>query len=95
MVDLTPVFAAVLALCGALIVCFVVPLIKRKLTDAQFEELHMWVGVACDAAEQIFKGSKLGEKKKEWAMAFLAERGYTADLDALDALVEAYVQNHF
>lgn len=95
MIDLTPVFSAVLALCAALVACFVIPLIKRKLTDAQFDELLLWVGVACDAAEQIFKGSKQGAAKKEWAMAFLAERGYTADLDALDALVEAYVQNYF
>ncbi len=96
MIDLTPIVNAVIVLLGAVITAFLVPWIKRKTTEAQRNELTAWVEIAVKAAEQIIKGTKLGQERKEWVLAYLRQRGYDLD-DAetaaqIEALIEAFVQ---
>ena len=90
LVDLTPVVVAVVTLFGALITAFVVPYIKAKTTAAQQQVLAALVTVAVQAAEQLY-GSGTGDQKKEYVIAWLEARGYTVDLDKLDAMVESAV----
>ena len=89
--DLTPVFMTLLTLLFALVSAFVVPWVKSKTTEAQRKELSAWVSVAVRAAEQIYTGTGRGAEKKEYVSQWLRERGYTIDLDELDALIESAV----
>lgn len=92
MIDLTPVFSAVLALASALITAFFIPWLKSVTNGQQREELASWVELAVRAAEQIFTGSGRGEEKKQYVVQYLSERGYKVDFDTLNILIEAAVQ---
>jgi hypothetical protein len=46
--------------------------------------------VAVAAAEQLF-GSKTGQQKKEYVVAFLLSKGIVADIDEVTALIESEV----
>lgn len=74
MINLTPLVNAFIVLLGAVITAFLVPYIKRKLNEAQLNELAKWVEVAVKAAEQIIKGTKVGQERKEWVLAYLRDR---------------------
>ena len=64
MFDMTPIAEAVIALVLALITAFVIPYIRSKTTLSQQAKLQSLVTIAVKAAEQIFTGTGLGEKKK-------------------------------
>lgn len=91
MYDLTPIVEAIAALIGVTITCILVPFIRSKTTAEQQKEINAWVKIAVAAAEQIFTGSGRGEEKKEYAIAWLKERGFVVDEGELDALIEAAV----
>lgn len=92
MIDLTPVFNAVIALAAALATAFLIPWIRSKTTAEQRDELLIWVDIAVAAAEQIFAGSGRGEEKKAYVLKFLEERGFKVDFESLDMLIEAAVK---
>lgn len=91
MIDLTPIFNAVIALAVALVSAFVIPWIKSRLNEDQLGEALAWVKIAVSAAEQIFKGSGKGHLKKEYVLNFMEEQGYLLDEAQLDAAIEAAV----
>lgn len=91
LINLTPVINAAIALIAALITAFLIPWIKANTTAKQREQLLMWVEIAVNAAEQIYKGTGRGAEKKEYVMQFLADKGYTADLNEVEAAIEAFV----
>lgn len=93
MIDLTPVMEAVIALIVAVITAFVIPWLKGKISADKLEEIELWVTVAVEAAEQLYKGSGRGEEKKAYVVQFLQEKGFTLDPDSLDKLIEAAVFN--
>ena len=69
-----------------------IPWIKSRTTKTQREQIEAWVGIAVAAAEQLWKGqTKAGEEKKLYVMEFLAERGFSVDSAALNAMIEAEV----
>lgn len=55
------------------------------------KRLLSWVQIAVSAAEQTIKGTGMGADKKKWVKAFLNKLGYDADLDKIDAIIEAEV----
>ena len=91
MIDLTPIINAVIMLIAAVISVFLVPLIKQKVEAAKVNQIYGWVTIAVEAAEQIYRESGMGEKKKEYVMEFLSKKGYTLDLDSIDAMIESAV----
>lgn len=91
--DLTVIIEALAALIAAVITAFVIPYIKSRTTNAQFEKIKMWVTVAVEAAEQIYTGSGRGAEKKRYVVEFLQEKGFKIDDDSLDKLIEAAVFN--
>ena len=93
MIDLTPVMEAVIALIVAVITAFVIPWLKGKISADKLEQIKLWVTVAVEAAEQLYKGSGRGEEKKAYVVQFLQEKGFTPDPDSLDKLIEAAVFN--
>lgn len=92
-VDLTVIIEAVAALIAAILSAFVIPWIRSKTTNEQFDKIQMWVEVAVEAAEQLYTGSGRGAEKKAYVVEFLEAKGFTIDADSLDKLIEAAVFN--
>ncbi|MBQ8503319.1 MAG: holin [Clostridia bacterium] len=88
--DITAIIEIVVAVLSALVTTFLIPYIKKKLSAEKLAELQKWVGIAVEAAEQIY-GSKTGEKKKEYVVSFLLSKGIVFDKEEVDALIEAEV----
>lgn len=90
MVDLTPIITAVLTLIVSLISAFLIPYIKAKTTDEQFNTIKLWVQVAVQAAEMLL-GSGRGEEKKKYVVDFLNSKGFTLNTEEIDNLIESAV----
>ena len=90
-IDLTQIILAVIALLSAIITGFVIPWLKNKLTDHQYDTLAALVRVGVFAAEQLFT-SDMWKEKKQYVVDLLKENGYTVDTTAVDALIEATVR---
>ena len=88
--DVTDIIEAVVVLISALITTFLLPYIKLKLSDEKRQKLIFWIETAVKAAEQIY-GSKTGQQKKEYVVAFLLSKGIVADIDEVTALIESEV----
>ena len=93
MTDLTPIVNAVIALIAAIVTTFLIPWIKSKIDAAKLAQIVEWVGIAVRAAEQIYNESGMGEKKKQYVLNFLADKGFTLDPDSINAMIEAAVKN--
>lgn len=93
MTDLTPIVNAVIALIAAIITTFLIPWIKSKIDAAKLAQIVEWVGIAVRAAEQIYNESGMGEKKKQYVLDFLADKGFTIDPNSINAMIEAAVKN--
>lgn len=91
-IDITTILNAVIALIAAVVSAFVIPWIKSKTTAQQREDLIAWVKIAVAAAEQIYKGEKRGEEKKQYVLDFLENNGFTVDADSVNAAIEAAVK---
>ena len=89
--DITKIVCYAVALIVSIAAILIVPYIRSKTTSEQFAIIQMWVGVAVKAAEQLFVGSGRGEEKKAYVLEFLEGKGFTIDLDSVDAMIEAAV----
>ena len=88
--DVTDIIEAAVVLISALITTFLLPYIKQKLSDEKRQKLIFWIETAVKAAEQLY-GSKAGQQKKEYVVAFLLSKGIVADIDEVTALIESEV----
>ena len=93
MSDLTPIVNAVITLIAAIVTTFLIPWIKSKIDAAKLAQIVEWVGIAVRAAEQIYNESGMGEKKKQYVLDFLADKGFTLDPNSINAMIEAAVKN--
>jgi hypothetical protein len=91
MIDITPIVNAVIALLAAGVSVFLIPWIKSKTTDEQRKELLEWVKIGVAAAEQLYTGQGRGEEKKQYVLEFLKSQGFTVDEEAINAAIEAAV----
>ena len=89
-IDYTELLQAIIALLATIITTFLIPFIKKKLSAEKVEELRKWVGVAVKAAEQLY-GSKTGQQKKDYVVAFLLPKGIVFDTEEVNAMIEAEV----
>ena len=90
-IDLTQIILAIITLIGALITRYVIPWIKNKLSDKQYNDLKTLIRVGVFAAEQLFTSDKWKEKK-QYVVDLLKENGYDVDVASVDALIEATVR---
>ena len=88
--DFTIIVECVIALLSAVVTTFLIPYLKQRLTEEKQRKLLFWVQTAVKAAEQIY-GSKTGQKKKEYVVAFLLSKGVVFDIDEVTALIESEV----
>lgn len=90
-IDLTQIILAVITVIGGIIARYVIPWIKDKLNDHQYNALKVLVRTGVFAAEQLFTSEQFKEKKA-YVVDLLLENGYTVDTTAVDALIEATVR---
>ena len=64
-IDITQIVVAVIGLLGIIITSVVVPLIKSKLTNSQWESIKNYALAGVQAAEIIFNAQGKGEEKLE------------------------------
>lgn len=89
-IDYTALIQAVITLISLIITGFLIPFLRKKLSNERLEELKKWVSVAVTAAEQIY-GSKTGQQKKEFVLSFLMDKGIIFDAAEVATLLEAEV----
>ena len=90
-IDLTQIILAIITLIGAIITRYVIPWIKGKLSDNQYEVFKGLIRTGVFAAEQLFT-SEQWKEKKAYVVSLLEENGYKVDCTAVDALIEATVR---
>ena len=88
--DVTDIIECIIMLISALITTFLIPYIRQRLSDEKRQKLLFWIETAVKAAEQLY-GSKTGQQKKEYVVAFLLSKGIVADIDEVTALIESEV----
>ena len=90
-IDLTQIILAIITLIGAIISRYVIPWIKDKLDDRQYNVLKTLIRTGVFAAEQLFSTQEWKEKKA-YVVDLLKENGYDVDIASVDALIEATVR---
>lgn len=90
-IDLTPILTAIIALIGAIITYYVIPVLKGKISAEQWNEITKWVKIAVAAAEQMKDAGIINVPKKDFVLEFLRDKGITITDSELDALIEAAV----
>ena len=89
-IDYTAIIQAIITLVSLIITGFLIPLLRKKLSNEKLDELKKWVRIAVSAAEQLY-GSKTGQQKKEFVVAYLLSKGIVFDVDEVNALIESEV----
>lgn len=90
-INLTPLVQALVALVSVVITVYLIPCIKANTTEKEQAAINQWVVIAVLAAEQIYKGSGMGEEKKQYVVDFLMEHNLTIDMDELNNMIESVV----
>ena len=94
-IDLTQIILAVITLIFGILMRYVIPAAKEKLTTDQMELLRMTVKTAVYAAEQLYTSDQ-GQRKLDYVIDLLWKQGYVVDKAQVDestrALIEAMVK---
>lgn len=72
-IDITPIIEAVITLIAAVITVFIIPWIKSKVSTAKLQNLKEWAALGVNAAEALYKGTKLGKDKREYVEKYLKD----------------------
>lgn len=89
--DITPILNSAITLLAGIISIIIIPWIKSKVDAETLNKVKYWVDIAVKAAEQLYKESGLGEKKKEYVKSFLESKGLKVDMETLDSIIESSV----
>ena len=96
MFDFTPIIQSLIVLIAVFITSYVVPVLKKKMSNSDFELLTMIVEQAVLAAEQIINGTKKGAEKNEYVLNYVLEtlesKNITFNLDDVNIAIEAAVK---
>jgi len=86
MINLTPIFQAVIALLAALITYRLIPWIKARTTNEQQMMIKAVIRTLVFAAEQMY-GAGHGADKLEWVKNQLAAAGFDVDIADIESTV--------
>lgn len=90
MIDLTPIFQAVIALLAAIVTYKVIPWIRAKTTNEQQAAIRATIKVLVFAAEQMY-GAGHGKVKLEWVKRQLELAGFSINIAEIEAAVGEYI----
>lgn len=91
-IDLTQIILAVITLIFGILMRYVIPVAKSKLTDNQMELLRIAVKTAVYAAEQLY-GSKQGQEKLKYVIDLLHQQGYIVDVNNVETTIRALIES--
>jgi hypothetical protein len=91
LIDLTPLFQAIVTLLAGLITYKLIPWIKANTNDKQQLMLESAARIGVYAAEQLF-GAMNGEQKLVFVQGYLRDKGYDVDTQEVKNTIEAMVQ---
>ena len=91
-IDLTILINGLLTLILGWIARYVVPFLKSRLKDWQFDVLYRATAFIVESAEQQFGPGK-GRDKLEYTTKRLMEQGYAVDLDMIESIVRGLREN--
>lgn len=91
-IDITQIVVAVIGLMSVIITSVVVPLIRSKLTNSQWESIKNYALAGVQAAEILFNAQGKGEEKLEWVSKYIEaqckEHGIEIDTDTVRVAIE-------
>lgn len=92
MIDITEIVVAVLGLLGLIITTVLVPWIKSKMTNEQWQMIVNYAYAGVQAAEIIFNAQGQGEAKFAWVADYIvqrcAEHGIKIDANTIKVVIE-------
>lgn len=94
LIDLTPVFQAIISVVSVIALLYFVPFIKKKVSAEKLSQILKWVETLVACADQIYERHEGAEKKQyviDRLTTILADHGLLIDLTVLEDLVEAEV----
>lgn len=93
MIDITEIVVAVLGLLGLIVTTVLVPWIKSKMTNEQWQMIVNYAYAGVQAAEIIFNAQGQGEAKFEWTADYIeqqcAAHGIKIDGDTIKVVIES------
>lgn len=91
-IDITQIVVAVLGLLGLIITTVLVPWIKSKITNEQWQMIVNYAYAGVQAAEIIFNAQGQGEEKLRWVSEYITNQclahGIKIDMDAVRVAIE-------
>lgn len=91
-IDITQIVVAVIGLMSVIITSVVIPLIRSKLTNSQWESIKNYALAGVQAAEILFNAQGKGEEKLEWVSKYIEaqckEHGIEIDTDTVRVAIE-------
>lgn len=91
-IDATDVVVALIGFLSSIVTCVVIPLIKSKLTNSQWESVKNYALAGVQAAEIIFNAQGKGEEKLEWVTEYIEAQckahGIEIDMDTVRIAIE-------
>ena len=91
MIDITEIVVAVIGLLSVIVTSVVVPLIKSKLTNSQWESICNYALAGVQAAEILIgagNGAQKFEKAKDYIEQQCAAHGIKIDADTVQIAIE-------
>ena len=92
MIDITEIVVAVLGLLGLIVTTVLVPWIKSKMTNEQWQMIVNYAYAGVQAAEIIFNAQGQGEAKFAWVADYIvqrcAEHNIKIDVDTIKIVIE-------
>ena len=91
MMDLTPVVMIVLSGVLTYLIGRLLHFMHTKMDEEQQALLQTWVHIAVYAAEKLY-GAGHGREKLSYVQELLETKGFTLDIELLEAMVNAEIQ---
>lgn len=85
-IDLTPMINIAIKIIALVWAFKLLPLIKSKLSESQFNKLRAVTEAAVYAAEKLY-GAGHGDEKLDWAIREIEKKGFTADRTVIEEFV--------
>lgn len=92
-IEITQIIIVLIGLMGVIITSVIVPLMKSKLTQNQWDMLMSYAVAGVQAAEIIFNAQGKGTEKFEWAKEYIEaqckKHGIKIDMDTIQVAIES------
>lgn len=90
--DLTQIIVLIIGVVSLCITSIFLPYVKTKVSANKLSTIYTLVKIAVNAAEQLY-GSKMGEKKKQYVIEYLAGKGIYVDVDIIASEFNAMIES--